>query len=113
MSNIQLVMAIAVIAAVTFSTRAIPFILFGKENKGGNADSPAPIILFVGKYLPPALISAIIVYCYKDVDFLTGTHGIPELVSALLVICLQLRLKNTMLSIFTGTIFYMVVLRLV
>lgn len=107
MSNIKLVLAIALMAAITFSTRAMPFLLFGK------GDRPAPIILFVGKYLPPALISAIIIYCYKDVHFLTGTHGIPELLAAAAVVLLQLRFKNTMLSIFAGTIFYMVMLRLI
>ncbi len=110
MSDTKLILAIALMAAVTFATRAIPFVLFGRQ-KGG--DSPAPIILFVGKYLPPALISAIIIYCYKDVKFLTGTHGIPELLAAAAVILLQLRFKNTMLSIFAGTVFYMVMLRLV
>ncbi len=106
MSDLKIVACIALIAVITFGTRALPFILFGR------GDSPAPIVLFVGKYLPPALISAIIIYCYKDVDFLTGTHGLPELAAAFCVVLLHLRFKNTMLSIFAGTVFYMVVLRL-
>lgn len=107
MSSTKLIISIGIIAIVTFATRATPFVLFGK------GDSPAPIILFVGKYLPPALISAIIIYCYKDVSFLTGMHGIPELLAALAVVLLQLRFKNTMLSIFAGTVFYMFMLRFV
>ncbi len=106
MSDMKLVACIIIIEAVTFSTRAMPFILFGR------GDSPAPIILFVGKYLPPALISAIIIYCYKDVDFFTGTHGLPELAAAICVVLLHLKFKNTMLSIFAGTLFYMILLRL-
>ncbi len=107
MTDTKLIVSIALMAAITFSTRAMPFIIFGK------GDRPAPIILFVGKYLPPALISAIIIYCYKDVHFLTGTHGIPELLAAFVVVLLQLRFKNTMLSIFAGTLFYMALLRLI
>lgn len=102
----KLVISIVLMAVVTFSTRALPFVLFGR------GDKPAPIILFVGKYLPPALISAIIIYCFKDVHILYGSHGVPELLAAISVIALQLGFKNTMISIFVGTIFYMLLIRL-
>lgn len=109
MSDTKLVAAIVVMAAVTFMTRALPFIIFGKGN------SPAPIILFLGKYLPPALISAIIVYCYRNVHFLSADslYGLPEVLAAVCVVLLQLKFKNTMVSIFTGTVFYMIMLRLI
>ena len=106
MSDVKIAICIAVMAVITFLTRFMPFLLFGR------GDSPAPIVLFVGKYLPPALISAIIIYCYKDVDFLTGAHGLPELAAAFCVVLLHLKFKNTMLSIFAGTLFYMILLRL-
>ncbi len=105
MSTQKLVISIVLMVVITFSTRALPFILFGR------GDKPAPIILFVGKYLPPALISAIIIYCFKDVHILSGSHGIPELLASISVIALQLKFKNTMVSIFAGTIFYMMLVR--
>lgn len=101
MTTEKLIISIIVISTITLFTRAVPFILFGRGEK------PSPIILYLGKYLPPAIICIIIVYCFKDVTILSGSRGIPELISIIAVIFLQLKLKNTMISIFTGTIMYM------
>ena len=39
--------AIAVMAVVTFLTRALPFLLFGRGNR------VPQVVLYLGKYLPP------------------------------------------------------------
>ena len=44
---------------------------------------------------------------------LAGSHGIPELLSILLVIGLHLWRRQMLLSIAGGTIFYMVLVQLV
>lgn len=103
----KIIISITLIALITLSTRALPFIVFGRN------EAPAPIILYLGKYLPPAIICAIIVYCFKDITLLSGSHGLPELLSVFTVILLQLKLKNTMLSIFSGTVLYMVLLQFI
>ncbi len=107
MDGKKLFISIIIMSLVTFSTRAMPFLLFGR------GDKPAPIILFLGKYLPPALISVIIIYCYKDIDLMGAQHGIPELLAAAVTVGLHLKFNNTMLSIFAGTIFYMLMLRFI
>ena len=47
------------------------------------------------------------VYCLRNVDLLSGSHGLPELLSILLVIGLHVWKRQMLLSIAGGTIFYM------
>ena len=70
----QAIASIAVMAAVTFLTRAIPFLLFDRK---GN---PPQIVLYLGRVLPPAIIMMLIIYCLRGVTLFSGSHGIPELV---------------------------------
>lgn len=103
----QTIAAIAVMAVVTFLTRAIPFLLFGR---GG---TPPKVVLYLGKYLPPAVIAMLIVYCLKDVSFAAAGGWLPVLIAGLAVVALHLWKKNDMLSIMGGTILYMVLVQAV
>lgn len=107
MTTGKLVISILIMAAITFGTRLAPFIIFGRGEK------PPEIIIYLGKYLPPAIITIIIVYCFKDVSLTGGNRGIPELLASITVILLQLKLKNTMVSIFAGTAVYMTLLHII
>ena len=49
---VHAVLAIAVMAVVTFLTRALPFLLF---DRGGN---PPKLVLYLGRVLPPARVSS-------------------------------------------------------
>ncbi len=106
MTTTKLCIAIGLMAVITFSTRLFPFVVFGRGEK------PAPVIMYLGKYLPPALITAIVVYCFKDIDFLSGMHGLAEIISAITVIALHYKFRNTMLSIAVGTVLYMILIRI-
>lgn len=99
--------SILVMAGITFLTRALPFVLFDRGKK------PPKYVLYLGKVLPPAIIAMLIIYCLRDVDILSGTHGIPELASAIVVVLLHLWKKNNLLSIFGGTVLYMVLIQTV
>lgn len=90
---------IAVIALITVLTRALPFLVFKDKN--------SPMIEYLGDVLPYAIMAMLVVYCLKGVDFLTGYHGICEIIGVSSVILLHLFKKNTLLSIFGGTIIYM------
>lgn len=99
------ILLITVIALMTFLTRVIPFIAF--QNKS------YPIIEYLGDVLPFSIMSMLVVYCLKDVRFLTGNHSICEIIGVLSVVILHIWKKNTLLSIIGGTIIYMLCVQMI
>lgn len=100
------ILIIAVVAAVTFLTRALPFLFFR------NRKTPK-IITYLGDVLPPAIMAMLIVYCLKGVSFAAYPHGLPELIAIVIVAALQLWKKNILISIFSGTAVYMMLIQIV
>lgn len=98
---------IGVIALGTILTRALPFICFPNESK------TPKYILYLGKVLPYPAIGLLIVYCLKNVSFLTSPYGIPEGIAVLCVVLLHLWKENTLLSIGGGTAVYMILLKII
>ena len=95
---------IAVIALVTWGLRAAPFMLFGSR--------PLPKTMrYLGKALPPAIMTVLVIYCLRNTDFDHFPFGIPELAACVLVTLLQILKKNMYLSIIAGTVCYMVLIR--
>lgn len=107
LTPVQAVCSIVVMAAVTFLTRALPFLLF---DRGG---TPPKLVLYLGRVLPPAVIAMLIVYCLRGVDFTLAGHWVPQLLAALCVVLLHLWKHNNLLSIFGGTVLYMVMVQAV
>ncbi len=58
-----------------------------------------------------AVIGLLVVYCFKDVAS-SGTYGIPEILSVLLIIVLH-KWKNALPSIGGGTALYMLLVQTV
>ncbi len=98
---------VAVMAAVTALTRFLPFIAFPEGRKRPK------VITYLGKVLPCAVIGMLVVYCFKDVSFLKYPHGIPELLAAALVAGLHILRRNTLLSVFGGVAFYMLLVQFI
>ena len=96
---------IAVMAAVTMLLRFLPFLVFRKETP--------PYIVYLGRVLPPAIIGMLVVYCLKDVSLLEKPFGLPELIAAVCVVCAQVLKRNSLISILTGTVVYMVLIQIV
>lgn len=97
---------IAAIVVATMLTRFIPFLLFP-------AGKPTPkYIQYLGKVLPAAVFGLLVIYCLKDASLFAGSHGIPELISIVLVIALHLWKKQMLVSIAGGTICYMLLVQL-
>lgn len=107
MTPLQTAAVIAVMTAVTFLTRALPFLLFGR---GG---TPPKVVLYLGKYLPPAVIAMLIVYCYKGVSFGSAADWAPAFIAGAAVAALHIWKKNNMLSIVGGTVLYMILVQAV
>ena len=63
--------------------------------------------------LPLALFAMLVVYCLKDVSWLSGSHGVPELIGIAVTAGLHLWRRQMLLSIAGGTICYMVLVQLV
>jgi hypothetical protein len=59
----KLILAIALMAAATALTRFLPFWVFGRGRK------PPAAIEYLGRALPPAMLSLLVVYCLKGMDF--------------------------------------------
>ncbi|HHF1386606.1 TPA: branched-chain amino acid transporter permease, partial [Haemophilus influenzae] len=55
----------------------------------------------------------LVVYCYKNIEILTGYHGIPDLLAGIVVLGLHFWKKNMFLSIAVGTLFYMALVQLI
>lgn len=98
---------IGVAAVVTILIRALPFLIFDRGGKLPNW------IEYLGKVLPPALMSLLLVYCVSGVDFVGGFHGIPELIGIAVTVGLHFWKRNTLLSIGVGTAVYMVLVNTV
>lgn len=107
MTLTQQMITIGMVVLGTMLTRFLPFLIFP-------AGKPAPpYIQYLGKVLPPAVFGLLVVYCLKGVSICTGSHGIPELISILLVAGLQLWKRQMLLSIAGGTICYMLLVQMV
>ena len=107
MNTAHAIAAIAVMALVTFLTRVLPFLLFGRGGK------PPAVVLYLGKYLPPAVIAMLIVYCLKDVTFTSPAGWAPALIACVAVAAIHAWRHNNMLSIVGGTVLYMVLVQVV
>lgn len=103
--NAYAIIAIGIMAGVTFLLRTMPFLIFSKGETPGYID-------FLGKVLPYAIMGMLVVYCLKDISFANAPFGIPEVLAVAVVTVLHLWKRNTLLSIVGGTACYMLLIRL-
>ena len=103
----QQVVTIGLCVLATLITRFLPFLVFSSDRK-----TPA-YVTYLGKALPAAIFGMLVIYCLKNVSFLSGTHGIPEIISIGAVILLHLYKRNMLLSIAAGTVCYMLLVQFV
>ena len=96
---------IAAMSVTTILLRFLPFLVFGKTTP--------KYVTYLGKVLPPAIIGLLVLYCLKDVRFTVHPFGIPELIAAASVVVIQVWKRNSLISILTGTVLYMLLLRTV
>ncbi|MGN0527356.1 MAG: branched-chain amino acid transporter permease [Acutalibacteraceae bacterium] len=107
MSDKYIISVIAVMAFVTALLRFLPFIIFdrGKELPKW--------ISYLGKALPPAVMSMLLIYCLRNINFVEGSHGIPEIICVAVAVILHKWKGNTLLSIGVSTLLYMILVQFI
>lgn len=103
----QSLVMILVVAATTFATRAVPFLIFPKGKE------IPKVVQYLGKVLTPAIIGMLVVYCLKNTKVLSAPFGMPELIAVGSVVLLHIWKRNNLLSIGAGTILYMFLIQAV
>ena len=107
MVNAHTFYAIAVMALITALLRFLPFIIFkGKA-------SPPKLVEKLGRLLPSAVIAMLVVYCLKDMNFSATVDYLPAIIAGLLVGVLHVWKSNTLLSVISGTVCYMLLVQYV
>lgn len=107
MSLTEQIITILMVITGTMITRFLPFIIFP-------AGKPTPkYIQYLGKVLPAAVFGLLVVYCLRNINIFTGSHGLPELISIIIVISLHLWKRQMLLSIAGGTICYMLLVQFI
>jgi branched-subunit amino acid transport protein AzlD len=101
---LQMLVVITAVALATFATRVLPFLCFGSRE-------PPAMLATIEKNLPPMILLLLVIYCLKDVQWLSAPYGVPELFTIGVVAGLHLWKRNAMLSIFAGTGLYMVLVQ--
>jgi branched-subunit amino acid transport protein AzlD len=96
--------SVAIMAGITLFTRLFPFLFYR------NRDLP-PVLTYIQRYIPPIIMTVLVIYCLHGVDWVGAPHGIPEIVCIVAVAALHLWKRNPLISIFGGTILYMVLIQ--
>lgn len=105
MSFGEQLITIGMVVLGTMLTRFLPFLIF----PAGRATPK--YIQYLGRVLPAAVFGLLVIYCLKDVSLLTGSHGLPEMISIAVVAALHFWRRQMLLSIAVGTLCYMFLLR--
>ena len=95
------ILAIIISGITIFLQRLFPFALFSKKD-------PPPLIHFIEKYMPSLIIAILIVYTLKDIEFASFPYGAQYFVSIAITAVLHILFKNSFVSIFGGTVTFMV-----
>ena len=107
MKDVQILITIIIVAAVTALIRFTPFLLFPNGKK-----APA-FITWLGARLPIAVMGMLVIYCLKDVHFSAAPGWLPALAGVAVTAALHAWKRNIKLSIVSGTAVYMLLIRVI
>ena len=105
--NLHSALIVAVVALVTIALRFLPFVIFS-----GTKTTP-PFVAYLGRVLPYAIMGMLVVYCLRNIQLFSASHGAPEFIACAAVVLLHLWKRNTLISIVGGTACYMLLVQLV
>lgn len=98
-------LVILVMGAATLLTRLLPVLIFGRGEKVPD------FVMYLGRVVPYTAMGLLIVYCLRDVSFLSGSRGLPETVALGVVAASYLWKRNTIVSVVSGTLVYMLLVQ--
>lgn len=67
----------------TMATRFLPFMIFNEKR------TTLKYITYLGRVLPGAIFSMLIVYCLKNVNVTSYSYGLPELIAIIVTVFLH------------------------
>lgn len=101
----KITVLIAVMSIMTILVRFLPFLVFRKQTP--------EYVSYLGRVLPSAIMGMLVIYCLKDITPALPPFGIPELIATAAVAGIQVWKRNSLVSILTGTVIYMVLVQMV
>ena len=103
--NIITAATIGIIAVMTWITRGLPYVIFSKK-------SPPHVISYLSTVLPASIMVILVIFCLRNTQFSVYPYGAAEFFSVFLVVAIQLWRKNLIISVFVGTVCYMLLIRI-
>ena len=94
-----LLLVMLVMTLATYATRLTPFVLFSRGQERA-------LINFIAKNTPPMIMTILVIYMLKGVDYLSF-EGIYTFIAILVTVVFHLYRRNALLSIIAGTVVYM------
>ena len=104
MESSYIIGSIAVAAILTYVTRIIPFLLFRTRE-------PSPLIKYIELNMPLMIMVILVFYALKDVKWENYPYGLAEIIGVSVAIALHVKFKNALLSIFSATLVYMILIQ--
>ena len=106
MTDFRALWIVLIVSLVTVLLRFLPFIIFR------NRETPK-FITYLGTVVPYAIMGMLVIYCLKNITFTESPYAIPEILACAVVALIHIWRRNTLLSIITGTVTYMVLIQFV
>lgn len=107
MTDRQFLIITVLLALSVMICRYLPFIIFKDDEKLPD------IIDYLGKALPSAMIGMLVVYSFKDYDFSDMAQILPAVIASAVTVIVHLFKRNTIISVLSGTLVYMILLNVV
>lgn len=95
------VIGVGVMTIITFATRAFPFVVFRRHK-------PGPRFMRIQAAMPALVMPILLAYALKDTPWTQGHEVLRTVLALGLVIGLHIWKRNPLLSIFGGTLFFIV-----
>src|SRR5699024_4006323 len=105
MTHKQMLLTVLVVMLGTMFTRFLVFVIFPPSKE------PPQFVTYLGKVIPAAAIGLLVIYALKEVKLTKASFAITEFLAILVIVLIHKWRRNSLLSIATGTIVYMVLIQ--